>query len=166
MTNGDMETTGAKEITNSPPDPRKDSRGGFTLIEILLVVVIIGILAAIVAPKLVGRSKDAREQAARADLRTISNAMDTFEIDNGFFPTSEQGILALIEKPTHETELKKWNKLLKAIEEPKDPWGNKYVYKFPGDKNPDGYDLYSKGPDGQEGTDDDVDLLSSGSDDN
>lgn len=132
-------------------------RHGFTLIELLLVVVIIGILAAIVVPKLTGRSQDAQVAAAKAQIKSFQTALSTFEIDNGKFPTTEMGLTSLIERPNVTPELTKWKKLLETNAIPLDPWNNEYVFRCPGDKNPDGYDLYSKGPDGQDGTEDDID---------
>jgi len=131
--------------------------GGFTLIELLLVVVIIGILAAIVVPKLVGRSEEAREAKAKGDLATFRTALGAYEVDNGRFPTSDQGLAALVMKPMTAPEPKKWKgPYIEGIEVPLDPWGFKYEYYFPGSRNPNGYDLFSLGPDGQPGTGDDV----------
>jgi general secretion pathway protein G len=136
---------------------RKDRRAGFTLIELLLVVVIIGILAAIVVPKLVGRTEDANLTRAKGDLKTLNTMLSAYEVDNGNFPTTEQGLQALVEKPTGSPEPKKWKgPYLQPAEVPKDGWGNAYEYKCPGDKNPNGYDLYCIGKDGQAGTEDDI----------
>ena len=136
---------------------RRRPRGGFTLIELLLVVVIIGILAAIVVPKLAGRSEDARIAAAKADLKTLAGALDRYEVDSGRFPTTEQGLAALLVKPSSAPEPKSWKgPYIDGRELPKDPWGNPYVYRFPGERNTQGYDLYSAGPDGQPGTEDDI----------
>lgn len=136
---------------------RRRRPGGFTLIELLLVVVIIGILAAIVVPKLAGRSEDARIAAAKADLKTLAGAIDRYEVDSGRFPTTEQGLAALLVKPSSAPEPKNWKgPYIDGRELPKDPWGNPYVYRFPGERNAQGYDLYSAGPDGQPGTEDDI----------
>lgn len=136
---------------------RRRPRGGFTLIELLLVVVIIGILAAIVVPKLAGRSEDARIAAAKADLKTLAGALDRYEVDSGRFPTTEQGLAALLVKPSSAPEPKSWKgPYIDGRELPKDPWGNPYLYRFPGERNTQGYDLYSAGPDGQPGTEDDI----------
>ena len=134
---------------------RKNARGGFTLIEVLLVVVIIGLLAAIVAPRLVGRSQEARITAAQADLSVIAGALTQFELDNGYFPTTDEGLLALIEEPTGR-ELTKWRRYLDRNTLPVDPWGNEYVYLCPGSMEDESFDLYSTGPDGKDGGDDDV----------
>jgi general secretion pathway protein G len=137
---------------------RAKKAGGFTLIELLLVVVIIGILAAIVVPRLVGRTEDANIAKAKADLGVFRTQLYAYEVDNGSFPTSEQGLRALIEKPSGDPEPKKWRRLLDSSDVPGDPWGNEYVYKCPGEKNQDGFDLFSIGKDGSPGTDDDIDL--------
>ena len=131
---------------------------GFTLIELLLVVVIIGILAAIVVPKLTGRSEDAKIGATQATMKSIRTALGMYETDNGKFPSQEQGLMALIEQPTTAPIPKKYPKdgYLDTKEAPKDGWGNEIAYKIPGEKNTTGYDLVSAGPDEQMGNDDDI----------
>jgi general secretion pathway protein G len=130
--------------------PRR-GRGGFTLIELLLVLVILSVLAAVVVPKFTRRSEQARITAARTDIANLEVALDAFEIDTGRFPTSQEGIGALVEEPSDVTD---WRGPYIKRGVPKDPWGNPYVYQYPGDHNEDGYDLYSFGPDGQRGGDD------------
>ncbi len=129
---------------------------GFTLIEILLVVVIIGILAAMVVPNLSGQGKKARISTARVDIESnLATALDLYELDNGKYPTSEQGLKALIQKPASASEPINWNgPYLKKKKIPKDPWKNKYSYVSPGIHNPEEYDLSSYGPDGVESNDD------------
>jgi len=128
------------------------SKKGFTLIELMLVVIIIGVLVSMVVPRLVGRSEEARIAAARADINAnISVALDLFELDTGKYPTTEEGLQALLTKPGSAVKWK--GPYLKK--EPMDPWGRKYVYRSPGDHGTD-YDLYSYGPDGAEGGGDDV----------
>jgi len=129
---------------------------GFTLIEILLVVVIIGILAAMVVPNLSGQGKKARVSAARVDIESnLATALDLYELDNGKYPTSEQGLKALIQKPTSAPEPINWNgPYLKKKQIPKDPWQKEYVYASPGVHNPEEYDLSSYGPDSVESEDD------------
>ena len=125
-------------------------RRAFTLVEMLLVVTIIGILAALVIPKIVGRGEQARQTAAMADINGgIKSALDAFEVDNGFYPKSLQD---LVQAPGNA---KNWHgPYLDKL--PVDPWSNPYIYYFPGKHNQTGYDLLSVGPDAKEGTDDDV----------
>lgn len=130
---------------------------GFTLIEILVVVIIIGILAALVIPKYAGRTEQARIAAAKTQINTLfSSALDMYEADNGNYPSTEQGLQALRVQPNTEPVPKNWKGPYLQKDVPVDPWGNSYVYTCPGTHNPSGYDLYSLGPDGQEGTDDDI----------
>jgi len=135
---------------------RRNRRAGFTLIELLLVVVIIGILAAIVVPRLTGRTEEAQIGATKATMTNIRTSLGLYETDNGKFPTQDQGLMALIIKPTAAPEPKKWRKYLETSEVPKDAWSNEFAYKYPGEKNTDGYDLVSAGPDGTMGNDDDI----------
>jgi general secretion pathway protein G len=128
---------------------KRKLRRAFTLVEMLLVVTIIGILAALVIPKIVGRSEQARETAALADISSIKTALDAFEVDNGYYPKSLQDLL---QQPSNA---KGWHgPYLDKI--PQDPWGNDYIYTFPGKHNQNSFDLMSVGPDGKSGTDDDI----------
>ncbi len=123
----------------------------FTLVEIMLVVIIIGVLAAMVVPKLAGRSEEARLSVAKADVElNISTALKMFELDNGVFPTTEEGLAALVAVPG---SARNWKGpyLDKA---PLDPWGRAYQYRSPGTHRPADYDLHSLGRDGVEGRDD------------
>ena len=130
---------------------RNKLRRAFTLVEMLLVVTIIGILAALVIPKIVGRSEQARATAARADISSIKTALDSFEVDNGYYPKSLQDLYAA------PSNAKNWHgPYLDPTKPLEDPWGNKYIYYFPGKHNTSSFDLLSVGPDGKEGTDDDV----------
>jgi general secretion pathway protein G len=126
------------------------SPGGFTLVEMLLVVAIIGILAALVLPRIVGVTDKSRITAAQADIKGgIKTALDRFEIDNGYYPRSFND---LIQAPS---DAKHWSgPYLDQL--PTDPWSQPYVYYYPGKHNQNGYDLLSVGPDGKEGTDDDI----------
>lgn len=129
---------------------KKISRGqeGFTLIEILLVVVIISSLAAMVVPRLTGRSEQARIAIARADIRAnLPTALKLYELDNGTFPTTQQGLQALISAPSRAPVPRNWNGPYVEGGSLSDPWGNDYRYRYPPERGVD-YDLYSYGPSG------------------
>ena len=116
------------------------SQSGFTLIEIMLVVIIIGILASMVVPSFVGRSREARIKAAQGDIATLGTQLNLFELDKGRYPNSLSELLTSDRKYIQGGSI------------PKDPWGNEYIYKPAGEE----FTLKSRGPDGIEGTDDDV----------
>jgi general secretion pathway protein G len=126
----------------------------FTLIELLLVLVILTALAAVVVPKFVGRGKQAQIVRAQTDIANLGTALGAFEVDNGRYPTSSEGLDALSHNPGN---LPNWHG--PYIERPvlNDPWGNPYVYACPGTHNTDGYDLHSFGPSGQDGSEDNID---------
>lgn len=124
-------------------------QGGFTLIEIMVVVVIIGILAAIIAPNILGRADEARVTAAKQGIRTIDSALKLYRLDNFQYPTTDQGLEALVERPTILPEPRNWKDGGYLERVPKDPWGNEYVYLSPGQRGD--FDLYSLGADGQPG---------------
>jgi len=127
---------------------------GFTLIELLLVLVILATLAAIVVPKFTRRTEQAKLTAAATEISYIELALDTFEVDCGRYPTTEEGLKALVEQPSNADG---WHDPYIKRGVPSDPWGNAYLYRCPGQHNPSGYDLYSFGPDGQDGGGDDID---------
>ena len=132
-------------------------RDGFTMIEMMLVVIIIGVLVAMVVPRLAGRSEQARIAAARADIdANVAVALDLYELDNGRYPTSEQGLEALLEKPSIPPVPPNWSGPYLKKRLPNDPWGEPYVYRSPGMNNTYDYDLFSKGPDRVEGSSDDI----------
>lgn len=138
------------------PLPQSRSRG-FTLIEIMVVVVIMGILAALVVPKLMGRTDDARIIAAKQDIATILQGLKLYRLDNHRYPTTEQGLQALITKPTAGPAANGWKAGGYLDKLPKDPWGNPYHYLSPGVKGE--VDVFSYGADGQPGgADNDADI--------
>jgi len=127
--------------------------GGFTLIELMLVVIIIGALVAMVLPRLAGRSEQARVQAAQADIRSnIATGLKLYELDNGSYPNTSEGLGALLQKPG---TAKSWNGPYLEKKQT-DPWGRDYRYDSPGTHRQYDYDLSSFGKDGQAGTGDDV----------
>jgi len=131
----------------------KIKNGAFTLIELLLVLVILGILAAIVVPKFSGRTEQARQTAAQSQIATFGTALDAFEVDNGYYPKGKNGLLDLVQQPR---DAQNWRGPYLKGEIPLDPWQHPYVYEYPGKRNPSGYDLMSLGFDGRAGTDDDI----------
>ena len=125
---------------------------GFTLLEILIVITILGILASLVAVKLMDRPGEARALKAEMDIKTLETALKLYKLDNAFYPTTEQGLRALVEKPTTGRIPMKWREggYLEKEVVPKDPWGNDYLFLSPGAHNRD-FDLWSYGADGEEG---------------
>ncbi len=138
----------------SVPFRRSTQRRGFTLIELLLVLVILGVLAAIVVPKFSGRTEQARLTAAKTQIATFGTALDAYEVDVGSYPKGRNGLMDLIEQPRDAQAWK--GPYMKGSEIPLDPWGNAYTYECPGKQNQNGYDIASSGPDGREGGDDDI----------
>ena len=135
------------------PKIKKQPRAGFTLIELLLVIVILGILAAIVVPKFANRGEQARQAAAKTQIGAFSTALSAFEVDNGYYPRGKDGLQALIQRPS---DAQNWRGPYLEKEVPLDPWQRPYIYECPGKHNASGYDISSAGFDGKEGTEDDV----------
>lgn len=124
---------------------------GFTLIEIMVVIIILGILVAYIAPKFIGRAEEARRTAARVQMESIETTLKLYKLDNGYYPTTEQGLQALVEPPTVGQLPRAWREggYLEKGKVPKDPWKNDYVYLSPGLHGD--YDLISYGNDGEPG---------------
>ncbi len=131
------------------------NKKGFTLVELMLVVIIISILVAMVVPRLMGRSDQAREAATKADINAnLASAIDLYEVDTGSVPDGGEGLQALLKKPGNAQVASRWKgPYIKKT--PLDPWGNPYAYRAPGSHG-DAYDLCSYGKDGNEGGDDDI----------
>lgn len=127
--------------------PRRGRQRGFTLIEIMVVVVIMGILAALVVPRLLDRPDQARAVAARQDIATLMQALKLYRLDNGRYPSTQQGLSALVERPASGPVSSSWRQTLERL--PNDPWGQPYQYLNPGVHGE--VDVFSLGADGQPG---------------
>jgi general secretion pathway protein G len=133
--------------------PIKRSHNGFTLLEIMIVVTIISLLMGLAIYKTVGNIEYARRTKVASDLQAIGTQLKLYESMNGFYPASEQGLQALVTQPDTDPKPARWYQLYSSL--PKDPWQNDYIYRCPGVKNPNGYDLFSAGPDRKADTADD-----------
>jgi general secretion pathway protein G len=130
---------------------RHRSRKGFTLIELMVVIVILGLLAALVAPKFLKRGEEAKVTTTEVQMKNIEQALKLYKLHNSFYPTTEQGLKALVEKPEEDPVPKNWKgPYIEKI--PKDAWGNDFIYISDGKQ----FNLISPGPDGEEGTEDDL----------
>lgn len=124
----------------------RSRRQGFTLVELLLVLVILATLAAIVLPRFTGKTKQAQITAVQTQIASFKTALDAYEVDNGGYPKGRNGLLDLIQQPR---DLPNWHgPYLSSDAIPKDPWGNEYIYECPGRHNPSSYDISSMGPPG------------------
>jgi general secretion pathway protein G len=134
------------------PCPMKSGGArGFTLVEILVVVIVLGLLAGLVAPQIIGRVSEARTATARTQIEMMSVALDSYRLDNGRYPTTQQGLEALRTKPSVEPIPLGWRGPYLRREVPVDPWGRPYEYRSPGDQNPQSFDLFTLGLDGAPG---------------
>ena len=127
---------------------RSIAQAGVTLIEMLVVVTIIALFAALVAPRFLNKTDNARRVAAKAQINGFMTALGAYKLDTGLFPTTEQGLAVLRAKPEGLTQ---WNGPYLPQDIPNDPWGHPYVYASPGQANPSGFDLQSYGRDGRPG---------------
>jgi general secretion pathway protein G len=130
---------------------RQQKRKGFTLVEVLVVVVILGLLAALVVPRVVGRGEEAKRTAAAVQIREIEQALEMYRLDSSLYPSTAQGLEALVSKPSIPPEPRKYREGGYLRKLPADPWGSPFVYRRPGDHGE--YDLFSLGADGEEGGD-------------
>jgi general secretion pathway protein G len=136
-------------LTRQRPEARRSGASGFTLIELMVVLVIIGVLAALIVPNVLDRADDARVTAARTDVGNLMQALKLYKLDNQRYPTGEQGLDSLIHKPTVGPAPANWKPYLDKL--PNDPWGRPYLFANPGVKGE--IDVYSLGADGQPGGD-------------
>jgi len=135
-------------------EQKKNSQTGFTLIELMVVVVIIGILAGLIIPRFMGEPDKAKQAKARIQIESLESALKLYKLDNGSYPTTEQGLKALVESPSVGNLPKNWRQggYLEKGKVPKDPWKNDYIYVFPGSHGD--FDLSSLGADGEPGGED------------
>lgn len=130
-------------------------RGAFTLLEVLMVIVILGVLAALIVPQFTGTQRRAEIDLTKTQIASLASDLERFRLHCGRFPTTDEGLAALLTKPDADEVAEKWGG--PYIQKPaKDPWGRELRYQSPGRYNEDSYDLWSVGPDGQDGTDDDI----------
>jgi general secretion pathway protein G len=127
----------------------REPRSGFTLIELMVVIVILGVLAGLIVPRLTDKPERARVVKAKMQIESLAMALKQFKLDNGFYPSTEQGLAALVNKPTTGETLKYYPEKGYISQIPKDPWGHAYIYIHPGEH--DDFDLVSFGADGKEG---------------
>ena len=131
---------------------RRARHNGFTLIELMVVVVILSILAAVVIPRVMDRPEQARISAAKTNIRAISSALDMYKLDNFRYPTTDQGLDALVSPPDLQPLPENWNGYMNKV--PLDPWGNEFLYLQPGARSD--LDVFSPGPNGRPGDEDDI----------
>ena len=128
-------------------------RSGFTLLELVVVIIVLGLLAGIVAPQIINRLSEAKSTTAKTQIELLSVALDAYRLDNGSYPTTEQGLAALRERPTRPPVPANWRGPYLRKDVPLDPWGRPYLYRAPGQRSPGAFDLESLGRDGKAGGD-------------
>jgi general secretion pathway protein G len=133
---------------------KHNKQKGFTLLEIMVVIVILGILASLVVPNLMGNKDKADRQKVVSDVIALENAMDMYRLDNSVYPSTDQGLEALVEEPSGTPTPRNYREDGYIRRLPQDPWGNDYILNSPGERSR--IDIFSVGPDGEEGTDDDI----------
>ncbi|MCI0434945.1 MAG: type II secretion system major pseudopilin GspG [Gemmatimonadetes bacterium] len=146
-----MKPDHADRLRDATVAARRRSRAGFTLIEILVVIAVIALLAALVAPNVFQHVGTARDAVARSQIEMLGAALDAYRLDNGRYPTTDQGLQSLYTEPTIEPRPTNWRGPYLRKQVPMDPWNHPYVYVSPGALNPRGFDLISLGADGQVG---------------
>ena len=145
----------------TPPHVGFPGRSGFTLIEIVVVIIVLGLLAGLVAPRIIGRVSEAKSATAETQIELLGVALDNYRLDNGYYPTTVQGLQALRTAPSGDPAPRNWRGPYLRKEIPLDPWDRPYVYRSPGEANPTAYDLLSYGRDGQPGGEgEDADITS------
>lgn len=132
-------------------DPSRRLQRGFTLIEVMVVIAVIAMLAALVGPNVFRNVGTARDATARSQIELLGAALDSYRLDNGRYPTTDQGLQALRTEPTLNPVPRNWNGPYLRREVPVDPWGTPYIFISPGEVNPNGYDLMTLGADGELG---------------
>lgn len=142
------------------PWERSRRSTGFTLLELVVVIVVLGLLVTLVAPQILGRVGDAQITAARTQMELFGTALDNYKLDNGVYPSTEQGLAALRTAPSTGVAARNWRGPYLRKDVPLDPWGRPFLYRSPGARNPTGYDLATLGRDGEEGgTGEDADII-------
>jgi len=141
-----------QQLGSSIRNPKSQIRNGFTFIELMAVIVVLSILAMLVMPRIFGRIEETKITAAKVQMKNLEAALKLFYLDSGFYPSTEQGLQSLVEKPTTGQVPANWREggYLEKRDVPKDPWGNEYVYLAPG-RNGEEYEILSYGKDGREG---------------
>lgn len=138
-----------------------EARSGFTLIEVLVVIVVLGVLASLVAPNVFQHVGGAKDAVARSQVELLAASLDAYRMDNDVYPSTEQGLESLRRQPLSDPVPRNWRGPYLRKEVPLDPWGRPYVYRSPGEANPWGFDLLSYGRDGKDGGEgEDADVLS------